>query len=203
MTLRVLIVEDNATTLKHLSRVVREAFNGELQLELVEDFEAAQKHMEQACTFDLMLIDLALPDDQGLKLLERASTGCSPSTLRVATTLTEDDELLFPALQRGACAYLLKENRFDVLVEELQKIARGQTPLSPALARRLLAHFKNPSQYAQQDSGALTTLELDALAHFSKGFTLKEAAQRMGMKEFAVCDLIELTYQKFQCSVPT
>jgi two-component system, NarL family, nitrate/nitrite response regulator NarL len=198
MTVRILIVEDNTTTLRHLARVVREAFNDELEVELAPDSDAAFKQLQLGAEFHLLLIDLALPDDQGLALLEHASKTGAPSTLRVATTLTEDDELLFPALQCGACAYLLKENRFEVLVEELQKIARGQAPLSPALARRLLAYFKNNAHSAPQDSGAPSVLELEALAHFSKGYTLKETAQRMGMKEFAVCDLIQQTYQKFQ-----
>jgi two-component system nitrate/nitrite response regulator NarL len=44
-------------------------------------------------------------------------------------------------LQCGADGYLLKEDRFEVLVEELQKIVRGQPPLSPAIARRLLHPF--------------------------------------------------------------
>jgi two-component system, NarL family, nitrate/nitrite response regulator NarL len=199
-TVRILIVEDNATTLRHLGRVVHECFEDELQVTLTEDVEVACQHLQSAA-FELVLIDLALPDQQGLVLLEQASQGAQAHNLRIATTLTEDDALLFPALQRGACAYLLKENRFEVLVEELQKIARGQRPLSPAIARRLLAHFKNLAHSASHECDpdtTLSTLELEVLTHFSKGYTLKETAQRMGMKVFAVCDLIQQGYQKFQ-----
>ena len=64
-----------------------------------------------------------------------------PAT-KIVTTLYSDDDHLFPALQCGADGYLLKEDRFEVLVEELQKIVRGQPPLSPAIARRLLTHFR-------------------------------------------------------------
>ncbi len=199
---RVLIVEDNHTTRHHLSRVVRESFDDELEVDLAEDFDSACALLKRPA-YELMLIDLALPDDLGLALLEQAArTAPHPSTpLSIATTLSEDDDLLFPALQRGACAYLLKENRFEVLVEELQKIARGQTPLSPAIARRLLAHFKNLAHCAAREGSTdctLTALEIETLGQFCKGYTLKEAAQRMGMKTFAVCDLIQQTYQKFQ-----
>jgi DNA-binding NarL/FixJ family response regulator len=65
------------------------------------------------------------------------------STTKIVTTLYSDDDHLFPALQCGADGYLLKEDRFEVLVEELQKIVRGQPPLSPAIARRLLTHFRH------------------------------------------------------------
>ena len=73
---------------------------------------------------------------------------------RSVTTLYSDDDHLFPALQCGADGYLLKEDRFEVLVEELQKIVRGQPPLSPAIARRLLTHFRQgPLGGAASNSG--------------------------------------------------
>jgi two-component system, NarL family, nitrate/nitrite response regulator NarL len=203
MTVRILIVEDNHTTRHHLSRVVRESFDDELWIDLAEDFDSACAHL-QTPAYDLVLIDLALPDDQGLTLLEQAALVPDLSTtLSVATTLSEDDDLLFPALQRGACAYLLKENRFEVLVEELQKIASGQAPVSPAIARRLLAHFKNPAHCAPADTAdfTLTALERETLGQLSKGYTLKETALRMGMKMFAACDVIQQTYQKFQLNL--
>ena len=89
--------------------------------------------------FKLILVDLELPDGNGMELLSELDQ--YPAT-KVVTTLYSDDEHLFPALQCGADGYLLKEDRFEVLVEELQKIVRGQPPLSPAIARRLLGHFR-------------------------------------------------------------
>ncbi len=87
-----------------------------------------------------MLVDLELPDGNGMELL--AELAQYPAT-KIVTTLYSDDDHLFPALQCGADGYLLKEDRFEVLVEELQKIVRGQPPLSPAIARRLLTHFRD------------------------------------------------------------
>jgi two-component system nitrate/nitrite response regulator NarL len=95
--------------------------------------------------FRLILVDLELPDGNGLELL--AELAQYPAT-KIVTTLYSDDDHLFPALQRGADGYLLKEDRFEVLVEELQKIVRGQPPLSPAIARRLLNHFRTAPEAA-------------------------------------------------------
>src|SRR5207237_8691179 len=89
--------------------------------------------------FKLILVDLELPDGNGMELLTELAG--YPAT-KIVTTLYSDDDHLFPALQRGADGYLLKADRFEVLVEELQKIVRGQPPLSPAIARRLLTHFR-------------------------------------------------------------
>ena len=90
--------------------------------------------------------------------------------LKIVTTLYSDDDHLFPALQCGADGYLLKEDRFEVLVEELQRIVRGQPPLSPAIARRLLSHFRPASS---GDSGPMALNSgfgsLSSSANFNAG----------------------------------
>ena len=155
MTVRVLIVEDNPVARSFLSRVVRESFSDANQITEAADLMSARKYISLtvgalglpgADPFKLILVDLELPDGNGMELLaELGQTPAHPAypATKIVTTLYSDDEHLFPALQCGADGYLLKEDRFEVLVEELQKIVRGQPPLSPAIARRLLTHFRS------------------------------------------------------------
>ena len=149
MTVKVLILEDNPVARSFLCRVVRESFSDANQITEAGDLLTARRHIaltggEQGLhgtdPFKLILVDLELPDGNGMELL--AELVRYPAT-KIVTTLYSDDEHLFPALQCGADGYLLKEDRFEVLVEELQKIVRGQPPLSPAIARRLLTHFRH------------------------------------------------------------
>ena len=149
MAVKVLILEDNSVARSFLCRVVRESFSDTLVVTEVGDLESARRHVglhgeghDPADPFKLILVDLELPDGSGVELL--AELGHYPAT-KIVTTLYSDDDHLFPALQCGADGYLLKEDRFEVLVEELQKIVRGQPPLSPAIARRLLTHFRQGS----------------------------------------------------------
>jgi len=152
-----------------------------------------------------------------------AELSAYPAT-KIVTTLYSDDDHLFPALQCGADGYLLKEDRFEVLVEELQKIVRGQPPLSPAIARRLLTHFRpgGSGEAAPSDSGfnsagafqssrpvpiekpldheRLTPRESEVLTYLSKGFTIKEIASLMGIKWFTVNDHIKSIYKKLNVS---
>jgi two-component system, NarL family, nitrate/nitrite response regulator NarL len=148
LAIRVLIVEDNPVARSFLVRVVRESFSDDIQITEAGDLESARRALNVSATgkpepavnaYRLVLTDLELPDGNGLELLNQMSQ--YPAT-KIVTTLYSDDEHLFPALQCGADGYLLKEDRFEVLVEELQKIVRGQPPLSPAIARRLLGHFR-------------------------------------------------------------
>jgi two-component system nitrate/nitrite response regulator NarL len=224
MAVKVLILEDNPVARGFLCRVVRESFSDIHSITEVSDLDAARRLLGHApggraapCEepFQLMMVDLELPDGSGLELLTEMAN--YPAT-RIVTTLYSDDEHLFPALQCGADGYLLKEDRFEVLVEELQKIVRGQPPLSPAIARRLLTHFRSgdaaahttvaspPSaaapatMLATADHERLTPRESEVLTYLSKGFTIKEIAALMGIKWFTVNDHIKSIYKKLNVS---
>jgi DNA-binding NarL/FixJ family response regulator len=151
MAVKVLVLEDNPVARSFLCRVVRESFSDANQITEAGDLESARRQinltggargLHGVDPFKLILVDLELPDGNGMELLAELSQ--YPAT-KIVTTLYSDDDHLFPALQCGADGYLLKEDRFEVLVEELQKIVRGQPPLSPAIARRLLTHFRQGS----------------------------------------------------------
>jgi two-component system, NarL family, nitrate/nitrite response regulator NarL len=150
MAVKVLILEDNPVARSFLCRVVRESFSDTIAITEAGDMESARRRLGETLNaqgaagedpFKLILVDLELPDGNGMELLAKLSELHYPAT-KIVTTLYSDDDHLFPALQCGADGYLLKEDRFEVLVEELQKIVRGQPPLSPAIARRLLTHFR-------------------------------------------------------------
>jgi len=231
MAVKVLIVEDNPVARSFLTRVVKESFSDALTITEAGDLESARRQIGPlgnaaavADPFKLILVDLELPDGNGMELL--AELGQYPAT-KIVTTLYSDDDHLFPALQCGADGYLLKEDRFEVLVEELQKIVRGQPPLSPAIARRLLTHFRSGSggssgvvttdpiplsagfqssrpvpmgRGAPLDHERLTPRESEVLTYLSKGFTIKEIASLMGIKWFTVNDHIKSIYKKLNVS---
>jgi two-component system nitrate/nitrite response regulator NarL len=231
MSVKVLVLEDNPVARDFLSRVLRESFSDPISITEAGDLETARQQialtgpggLHGADPFKLMLVDLELPDGNGLELL--AELGQYPAT-KVVTTLYSDDDHLFPALQCGADGYLLKEDRFEVLVEELRKIVLGQPPLSPAIARRLLTHFRHsttnesasaapppPSGMSAQptarppvpiekplDLPHLTPREIEVLTYLSKGFTIKEIANLMGIKWFTVNDHIKSIYRKLNVS---
>ena len=196
MPIRVLIVEDNAVARGFLARVVRESFSDELSFVEAAGIEAASAALDLQGdgteAFRLILCDLEQPDQAGLTLLARLA---GYPAIRIATTLHSDDDHLFPALQCGASGYLLKEDRFEVLVEELQRIVRGQPPLSPSMARRMQS-FLRAQNLPEGDARALTPHESEVLLQISKGFTVKEIARLMGMKGQMVNEHIRGAYRK-------
>jgi len=208
MPLNALIIEDNPVTRQFLNRVVRESFSDELALSEVGTSEEAlallaSRADQPDAAFQLILVDLELPNGQGMEILQALAR---VKAIKIATTLYSDDEHLFPALQCGADGYLLKEDRFEVAVEELQRIVRGKPPLSPAIARRLLSHFKpvpvagHASPPSPPEAARLSLREMEVLSYLSKGFTLKEIANLMGIKWFTVNEHIQAIYLKLKLS---
>ncbi len=229
MAVKVLIVEDNPVARNFLSRVVRESFSDVTGIAEAGDLDSARRQLgigqharaPDVEPFKLVLVDLELPDGNGLDLLRELR---SYAATRIVTTLYSDDDHLFPTLQCGADGYLLKEDRFEVLVEELQKIVRGQPPLSPAIARRVVLHFRRTDSgsmpldsaimpgdfqtarpvsapvFAEPDHERLTPRQTEVLTYLSKGFTIKEIAGLMGIKWFTANDHIKAIYRKLNVS---
>jgi two-component system, NarL family, nitrate/nitrite response regulator NarL len=200
MLVKVLILQVDPEARKLLSRVVRDSFSDRLQISEAGDLDTARQLLSMNGgaregigdePFKLLLIDLLLPDGHAIALLTELAQ--YPAT-KVVQALHPDDERLLSAVQCGADGYLLMGNGFQDLAEEIQKIARGQPPISPALAMRMLSHFDAGN--ALTAAGRLTARENEVLSFLAKGFTIKEIAHLLNIKWFAVNDEVKSIYRK-------
>ncbi len=198
-----LVIEDLPEIRSWLAEVAREAFPG------LHVAEAARLDEGLACVerenFDLALIDLGLPDGSGIDVVS-ALHSRQPKALPVVVTIYDDDEHLFPALQAGAFGYLLKEQPREALVTQLLRMTQGEPPLSPPIARRVLAYFAGAAQKRQEmlrqldkDAG-LTDRETEVLQRVAKGYTLPEVAQQLGLSRHTVATHIRQIYRKLDVS---
>lgn len=198
-----LIVEDLPEIRAWLGQVARAAFP---QLQVVT---AGRRDQALACVqegaFDLALIDLGLPDGSGIDVVS-AIRRHQPKALPVVVTIYDDDDHLFPALQAGAFGYLLKEQPQTALVAQLLRMTQGEPPLSPPIARRVLAHFADANQRRQSlvrqldDEVMLTDRETEVLQRVAKGYTLPEIAQQFGLSKHTIADYIKQIYRKLNVS---
>ena len=198
-----LIVEDLPDIRTWLAEVAQEAFPG-LQLTLASRFAEGVTALATS-EFDLALIDLGLPDGDGVALV-RMMQERQPGALPVVVSIYDDDDHLFPALQAGAFGYLLKEQPREQLVAQLLRITHGEPPLSPPIARRVLGHFAGEAgrraALKQQidDEVRLTERETEMLQRVAKGFTLAEVAQQFGVTRNTVAAHIKNVYRKLNVS---
>lgn len=198
-----LIVEDLPEIRNWLGQVARAAFP-ELNVITAARLDQALACVQQN-TFDLALIDLGLPDGSGIDVVS-ALRRHQPQALPVVVTIYDDDGHLFPALQAGAFGYLLKEQPQDALVAQLLRMTQGEPPLSPPIARRVLAHFASASHRRDslvrqlENEVSLTERETDVLQRVAKGYTLPEIAAQFGLSKHTIADHIKQVYRKLNVS---
>ncbi len=184
-----LIVEDIPAVATTLKQHLVSAFP-DIQVTMAESLAAAQLALTQIKP-DILLLDIGLPDGEGSSLLTEKRI--DPSTLVVITTIFDDDTHLFAALRAGANGYLLKDEPEAQLIAALKGIAEGRPPLSPAIARRIIASFTPPEQ-----EGNLSPREIDVLSLIAKGYSLRDAAGLLGLSHNTVAGYLKTVYQKLQ-----
>jgi len=155
-----------------------------------------------AVKFDLALVDLGLPDGSGVDVVTRLRDVQSECQ-SVVVTIHDDDEHLFPALQAGAFGYILKEQPRELITEQLQRISQGEPPLSPSIARRVMAYFANkakPRVDANLINVSLTDRESEVLLRVAKGYTLPEIGVQLGLSRHTIADYVKQIYRKLNVS---
>ncbi|MDG1444414.1 MAG: response regulator transcription factor [Pseudomonadales bacterium] len=194
----VLIVEDHRDALDVLERVAKKTFNNPTTISastLTQGFEALQKNH-----FDIALLDIGLPDGNGIELVKHISKN-SPDTLSVVTTIFDDDGHLFDALRSGACGYLLKGHSASELEHYLLDAVSGRPALSPSIAQSMLGFFRdsqidNSVAVSNGYEENLTEREMEILRLIAKGCQVKEVSKLLDISANTVSHHIKNIYSK-------
>ena len=187
----ILIVEDVAEAQRWLSEIVSTAFP-HAQIRTAHSVWTASAQID--APLDLALIDLGLPDGSGLDVL-RSARKAHPQATCVVTTVMSDDASIVGALSAGADGYLLKEAPPAVLIRQLEQLSIGLPALSPAVARRVMAHFRQTGPVAEPEA-QLTQREAQVLDLISRGLRNSEVAVQMGIATTTVAGYIKIIYRK-------
>ena len=150
-------------------------------VELVGSADGGEATVE-LCTAtkpDVLLLDLSMPDVDGIEVTRRLATA-SPDTRVVLFTSFSDREQIVRALDAGAIGYLLKDAEPVAIHEALRAAARGEAPLAPKAAAALLA------SRSERSTVELTVRERDVLALVIAGDVNKQIARKLGISEKTV-----------------
>ncbi len=195
----ILLLEDLPEIRSWLKSLVTHVFPNAQIVECARVHDALAQVTAQK--FELALIDLGLPDGSGVDVVT-ALRESQPEALSVIVTIHDDDEHLFPALQAGAYGYILKEQSRELITEQLQRISQGEPPLSPSIARKVIAYFaaQNKPQANALPHVSLTERESEVLLRVAKGFTLPEIGVQLGLSRHTIADYVKQIYRKLNVS---
>jgi DNA-binding NarL/FixJ family response regulator len=176
--IRVVLADDHAVVRQGLRTFLDLQDDIEVVAEATDGAEAVAA--AQALDPDVVLLDLVMPGMDGLGALKRLSEG---RTRVVVLTSFGDDDKLFAALRAGAAGYLLKDVEPAELVKAIRAAHAGQSPLSPAVATRVVEEVAHGGPAAP---GKLTPRELDVLTLIARGRSNKVIARELGVAEKTV-----------------
>ena len=145
---------------------------------------------------DVVLSDIGLPGMSGIdgvRLLKQRH----PDLLVVMLTVYDDDERIFDAMCAGACGYLLKKTPPARLLESLREVVAGGAPMSPEVARRVIALFREVRPPERADYH-LTPHETRLLRLFVEGHNYKTAAAELRVSVNTVNFHVRSIYDKLQ-----
>ncbi|MCB5177335.1 response regulator transcription factor [Microvirga lenta] len=176
--IRIALADDHPVVLAGVKALLQAAPDFEVVGEAVSGRAALDLFV--ATKPDVAVIDISMPDINGLDLAETLAQAC-PQVKLLALTVHEDRAYVQRLLQAGARGYLLKRSAADDLARAIRAIASGGIYLDPSVAERALA---DPTKPNGQEANATSTEELsaregDVLKLTAQGFTNKEIALRL------------------------
>jgi DNA-binding NarL/FixJ family response regulator len=150
----------------------------------------------------VVLMDLRMPRADGVTATARIKRQWPEIQILVLTTF-DDDELVFRSIDAGASGYLLKDVGSDALAEAVRAASRGDAPLQPSVARKILSRLRSPANGTAAPRGAgpgvpesLSERELAVLRLLGRGAGNREIAEALALTEGTVKNYISAILAK-------
>ena len=197
--IRVVVVDDHSIVRKGICallatekriQVIGEAANGREAVDLAK-----------ALCLDVMLMDIVMPEMDGLEAIRRINEQQPEIRILVLTSFSSVDMVL-PAIRAGALGYLLKDSGPQELVHAIQEVNCGNSSLHPAIARKLLQEISQPSTLSP-GVDSLTEREIAVLKLVAQGFSNRDIAHELTVSEATVRTHVSHVLAKLELSSRT
>ncbi len=182
--IKVMLVDDHA--------IVRQGLR--TYLELVDDFEIVGEAsngiiaVERAAALqpDVILMDLVMPDMDGISATKLLKENGSKARIIVLTSFAEDSKVI-PAIQAGATSFLLKDVTPGDLCDAVRAAYNGETRLHPSVARKLMDQvIPQPASHTHERKVTITVREMEVLRLIAAGMSNKQIASKLVISEKTV-----------------
>lgn len=150
------------------------------------------------CKPDVVLVDLNIPDRDGIELLGALRAQLPAAKLLVLSGY-DDEFRVAEALRAGAQGYLVKTSKLEEVIEGIRRIATGGAPLSPRIAGAVVRAMRKPASEGSGGLDALTPRERQVLRLLAAGVSTRETAARLTISPKTVETHRVRIYAKLGC----
>ncbi len=192
--IRVLIVDDHTIVRKGICALLAEVE----AITVVGEASNGQEAVAQALALDpdVILMDLAMPEMDGIEAIRQIVAGQAAARILVLTSFVSDDKV-FPAIKAGALGYLLKNSAPADLIYAIKQVSRGEPSLHPSIAVRVLQELRRPVEKTPPPN-ALTAREVEVLRLVAQGMSNREIAVQLTTTEATIKTHVSSILSKLQ-----
>jgi len=207
--IRIVIAEDQALVRRGAAMLLAM----EADMEVVGQARNGVEAVELALTLkpDVILMDLHMPLKGGVSATREITRALPACQVLVLTTL-RDDETVFEAVRAGAQAYLLKDAEESELLETIRALRRGESRLTPQIARKVMDQFRRlspeshpptPPRMSRPETEALSDKEERILELICEGMMNRQIAQTLNLAEGTVKNYVSRIMEKLHANTRT
>lgn len=195
-TTRLVLADDH----RMFRQGLRELIERKTAFEVVGEATTGREALEQARALrpDILLLDIQMPELDGVAVARELAT-TDPDVKIVMLTMYRQDEHLIEAIKAGARGYLLKDADAEELISVLERVARGESALDPALTGRVFDAFRRLNT-AREQIDQLTEREREILQLVAAGHDNRTVAQRLHLSEKTVGNRLSEIFSKLGVS---
>ena len=192
--IRVLIADDHPL----IRRGLASALAHHPRIEVVGEANDGEEAVRQATSLrpDVVLMDVKMPNVDGIEATGEIKATL-PETKVVVLTIYDADETVIRSLEAGASAFLLKDASGDEVVDVIEAVHRGESPVEPRVTHVLLERLTNARGQLGSDMG-MTEREVEVLRLAATGATNKAIAGALYLSENTVKSHLYHIYDKLE-----
>jgi len=191
--LKVIIFEDNFLVQQSLCEVLQ----SDDQIKVCGTYENAKgiDRIYAEHSPDLVIMDIDMPEVNGLAGLSLLKQKNPDARVLMFTVFEENDKVL-NAICLGANGYILKSSSGDKIIESVKDVVNGGSPLTPAIASKILKHFPKNNVSSNDELLMLTSKEKEVLQLLVKGYSYKKIAAELFKSVETIRTQIKTIYRK-------
>lgn len=188
------VIEDDPKIREYLSEQIQQ----HIAIERYVSFGDAESAMAALTVnpVEIALFDIQLPGMNGIDCIQKLKI-IHPQVQVMVLTVYDDTETIFHALKAGASSYILKSTPPVKIIEAIEELSQGKSPISSQIARKVIEAFQQKeksNEYFQK----LSRREQEILEQLAQGYRYKEIADKLFISIETVRTHIRKTYEKLQ-----